>query len=102
MHIFFHRSLILRSQQSRIELVTRPGVLKSKSEEEVNIFRTYLERKLESDTLEDEARSKNLSLNEIEEQRTLRSGRKGRRKGKQIKKVRDTYEALLHLLAQTK
>ena len=64
--------------------MTRPGVSKSKSEEEVNIFRTYLERKLESDTLEDEARSKNLSLNEIEEQRTLRSGRKGRRKGKQM------------------
>ena len=84
--------MITKSQQNRIELVTRPGVSKSKSEEEVNIFRTYLERKLESDTLEDEARSKNLSLNEIEEQRTLRSGRKGRRKGKQIKKVRYTYE----------
>ena len=33
------------------------------------IFRRYLERKIEADTLEEEARTKNVSLNEIEEER---------------------------------
>ena len=33
------------------------------------IFRRYLERKIEADTLEEEARRKNVSLNEIEEER---------------------------------
>ena len=33
------------------------------------IFWRYLERKIEADTLEEEARRKNVSLNEIEEER---------------------------------
>ena len=43
------------------------------------IFRRYLERKLEADTLESEARKKNISLSEIEEER-LSSTRKLRRR----------------------
>ena len=43
------------------------------------IFRRYLERKLEADTLESEARRKNISLNEIEEER-LSTTRKLRRR----------------------
>ena len=37
--------------------------------EVTKIFRRYLERKIEADTLEDEARTMNVSLNEIEEER---------------------------------
>lgn len=45
------------------------------------IFRRYVERKLEADTLESEARKKNISLNEIEEER-LSSTRKLRRRAR--------------------
>lgn len=50
------------------------------------IFRRYLERKLDSDHLEAEARRKNLSLNEIEEERLLRGGRQRRRRRRMSKK----------------
>ena len=43
------------------------------------IFRRYLERKLEADSIESEARKKNISLTEMEEER-LSSTRKLRRK----------------------
>ena len=43
------------------------------------IFRRYLERKLDADTLESEAKRKNISLNEIEEER-LTTSRKLRRR----------------------
>ena len=43
------------------------------------IFRRYLERKLEADSIELEARKKNISLTELEEER-LSSCRKLRRK----------------------
>ena len=45
------------------------------------IFRRYVERKLEADTLESEARKKNISLNEIEEERSS-STRKLRRRAR--------------------
>ena len=40
------------------------------------IFRRYLERKIEADTLEEEARTKNVSLNEIEEERNKGGARR--------------------------
>ena len=46
------------------------------------IFRRYVERKIESDTLETEAREKNKSLNDIEEVRSTRGRRRMRRKSK--------------------
>ena len=46
------------------------------------IFRRYVERKIESDTLETEAREKNRSLDEIEEVRSTRGRRRMRRKSK--------------------
>ena len=45
----------------------------------LKIFARYLERKLECDTIEEEARAKNVSLVEIEEERMLRGGRRRRR-----------------------
>ena len=54
-------------------------------------FRRYLERKIEADTLEEEARSKNVSLNEIEEKRGAAASRRLRssksRKKKQAKEI---------------
>ncbi len=61
------------------------------------MFRRFVERKVESDTIEEEAFKKNIDLNELEETRFLRGGRRRhrskrgeRRKGKegQIKKVK--------------
>ena len=59
-------------------------------------FRRYLERKIEADTLEEEARSKNVSLNEIEEKRgaaasrRLRSSKSRKKKAKEISKQQNT------------
>ncbi len=50
------------------------------------VFRRYLERKLESDTLEDEARRKNVSLNEIEEERSRGGRRRQLRRRRNSKK----------------
>ena len=59
--------------------------------EVTRIFQRYLERKIEADTLEKEARTKNVSLNEIEEERNkggarrrLRSRRKKDSKSTEI------------------
>ena len=54
-----------------------------------------MERKVESDTLEEEARSKNLSLNEIEEQRTLRSGGRTKARKRHTKKVNKQTHTLI-------
>jgi hypothetical protein len=43
------------------------------------MFGRYLARKVECDTIEEEARAKNVSLVEIEEERMLRGGRRRRR-----------------------
>ena len=63
-------------------------------------FRRYLERKIEADTLEEEARSKNVSLNEIEEKRgaaasrRLRSSKNRKKKAaKEISKQNTTTES---------
>lgn len=42
------------------------------------VFCRYLERKIEADTLEEEARTKNMSLNEVEEERNRAGLRRGR------------------------
>ena len=59
-------------------------------------FRRYLERKIEADTLEEEARSKNVSLNEIEEKRGLAASRRLRSKSrkKKTKEIKPTDSAL--------
>ena len=55
------------------------------SEKMSKMFRRYLERKIEADSLEEEARTKNVSLNEIEEKRS--NNRRLRRKsGKSLEK----------------
>ena len=83
-------------------LSIRQGLLPSEGEGEeierlqfTRAFRRYLERKIEADTLEEEARSKNVSLNEIEEKRgaasrRLRSSRKKKAVASEIKQQPNT------------
>ena len=85
-------------------LSIRQGLLPSEGEGEeierlqfTRAFRRYLERKIEADTLEEEARSKNVSLNEIEEKRgaasrRLRSSRKKKAAASEIKQPNTTPE----------
>ena len=52
------------------------GPNRGREPEVTRIFRRYLERKIEADTLEEEARTKNVSLNEIEEERNKGGARR--------------------------
>lgn len=58
------------------------------------IFGRYLERKIEADTLEQEARSKNVSLNEIEEERNKGGAQRRRLKKKRKTKVTKAHSGL--------
>ena len=58
--------------------------------EVTKIFRRYLERKIEADTLEDEARTMNVSLNEIEEERNKGTHSDGAGTQKPKTRVSDT------------
>ena len=52
------------------------GPNRGREPEVTRIFRRYLERKIEADTLEEEARTRNVSLNEIEEERNKGGARR--------------------------
>ena len=71
----------LSSQEVYVNFLDLIGQ-KEKKETTREIFRRYLSRKIEADTLEEEARTKNVSLNEIEEERNKGGAQRRRKKRK--------------------
>ena len=68
------------SRMNQVQIFNFVLSLKLENFESDKVFRRFVERKIESDTLEEEVRSKNMSLDNIEEERNLRNLRKRTRK----------------------